>query len=119
MRKPLGVSLTVVATVALACCGRRRVDPCASASFNEEACREAVRGGGYYWQGTWYPMTYAHPYPYYYDQYHTYLSRGGTAVSAPGVSYSPPAGSVERGGFGATGESHGGEGSSHGGGAGE
>ena len=107
MRKPVRVTLTVVATVALACCSRRRVDPCDAASFNEVACQDAVGGGGYYWQGSWYPMRYSHPYPYYYDQYHSYVSRGGTVVSAPGKSYGRPSGSAVRGGFGATGEGHG------------
>ena len=107
MRKPVQVSLTVVATLALACCGRRRIDPCDAASFNVDACQEAVRGGGYFWQGSWFPVTYSHPYPYYYDQYQTYVVRGGTVAGAPDASYSRPAGGVERGGFGASGEAHG------------
>lgn len=107
MRKPVRVTLTVAAAVALSCCSRRRVDPCDSASFNEMACQDAVRGGGYYWGGSWYPMQYSQPYPYYFDHYRSYVSRGGTVVSAPGTSYARPAGSVVRGGFGATGVGHG------------
>jgi len=117
MRKPAEVALTVVAAVALASCGRKRVDPCDAATFNEQACQNAVSSGGYYWDGTWHPTGYSHPYPYYYDQYHTYVSRGGAVVSAPGSSYSRPSGgSVERGGFGASGEAHGGGEGGHGGG---
>jgi hypothetical protein len=63
-------------------------------------------------------MSYSHPYPYYYDSYHTYVSRGGTVISAPGASYSGPASGVERGGFGASGAAHGG-GEAGGHGAGE
>jgi hypothetical protein len=107
MRKPVRISLTVVGTVALACCARKRVDPCNTATFNQEACQQAVQSGGYYWQGSWYPVSYSHPYPYYYDQYHSYVSQGGSVVSPPAAAYSKPSGGVERGGFGASGEGHG------------
>jgi hypothetical protein len=107
MRKSVQVTLTVVATVALAGCNRRRLDPCDSATFNEMACQQAVQSGGYYWNGSWFPMVYSHPYPYYYDHYHSYVSRGGSVVSAPGTSYGRPGGSVVRGGFGSSGEAHG------------
>lgn len=107
MRKPVRVTLTVVAAVALAGCARRRVDPCEAATFNEMACQQAVSGGGYYWGGSWYPMRYSHPYPFYYDHYHSFVSRGGTVISAPGVSYARPSGSVVRGGFGSIGAGHG------------
>ncbi|HKE21128.1 MAG TPA: hypothetical protein VKB88_01995 [Bryobacteraceae bacterium] len=116
MRKPVEVALTVVATVAMASCGRQRVDPCAAATFNEQACQNAVTGGGYYWNGSWYSTSYSHAYPYYYDQYHSFISRGGTVVSAPGTSYSRPSGgTVVRGGFGSSGEAHGGSAGGHGG----
>lgn len=108
MRKSLRVTLTVVAAVGLASCNRRRVDPCDSASFNQQACQDAVASGGYYWHGSWYPMRYSHPYPYYYDQFHSYVSRGGSSVSAPAGAYGRPSGSVVRGGFGSIGEAHGG-----------
>ena len=110
MRKSAKVTLTVVAVVGLASCGRKRMDPCQSASFNEQACQQAVRDGGYYWGGSWYPMTYSHPYPYYYDSYRGYMSHGGRVYSAPSSSYSRPSGSssssVTRGGFGSTGSGH-------------
>jgi hypothetical protein len=116
MKKSAKVTLTVVAAMGLVSCGRSRRDPCQSQSFNEMACQEAVRSGGYYWGGSWYPMVYRNPYPYYYDSYHTYVSRGGRVYSAPSGSYSRPAGAASsapssggtvRGGFGSTGSSHG------------
>ena len=108
--------MTVVAAVGLASCGRSRRDPCDQASFNEMACQDAVRSGGYYYGGSWYPMMYRYPYPYYYDSYHSYVSRGGRVFGAPPGSYNRPAGAsapasssggVVRGGFGSTGASHG------------
>jgi len=105
MRKSTRVALTLVGAVALAGCGRRHLDPCDSASFDELACQDAVRSGGYYWGGTWYPMQYHYPYPYYYDQYRSYVVRGGTVTAAPGGSYAHPG--VVRGGFGSTGAAHG------------
>ena len=110
MKKSSRVTLTVVAAIGLASCGRGRRDPCEPGYFDEYACQQAVSSGGYYWGGNWYPMVYHYPYPYYYDHYHTYVSRGGRVVTAPSGSYSRPAGSssgVERGGFGSTGASHG------------
>jgi hypothetical protein len=108
MKKSTKVSLTVVAAMALASCGRSRRDPCEQGSFNEMACQEAVRSGGYHWGGAWYPMVYHYPYPYYYDTYRTYVSRGGRVYSAPAGSYARPSSSsgVTRGGFGSTGSSH-------------
>lgn len=108
MRKSVQVSLTVVAGAALAACGSKRADPCDAATFNEQSCQDAVAKGGYYWEGSWYPMNYSHPYPYYYGSYHAYISNGGTVVAAPAGSYSPAAGSVVRGGFGEAGGAHGG-----------
>jgi hypothetical protein len=108
MRKSVEVTLTVVAGVALAACGAKRADPCDSATFSEQACQDAVAKGGYYWDGNWYPMTYSHPYPYYYGTYHAYIANGGSVSAAPAGSYS--AGSVVRGGFGAAGAAHGGGG---------
>jgi hypothetical protein len=29
-----------------------------STTVSDEACQEAVRNGGYYWRGSWMPMTY-------------------------------------------------------------
>jgi hypothetical protein len=118
MKKSAKVTITAVAAMGLALCGRRHPDPCAAATFNEMACQDAVRSGGYYWQGSWFPMAYSYPYPYYFDSYRRYVSSGGTVVSAPGNVYGRPgagaAGSapdsssgVERGGFGSTGSGHG------------
>ena len=71
------------------------------------ACQEAIRNGGYYYGGSWFPMTYSNPYPYYYDSYRGYVSHGGSVSTAPYASYSRPAGApasgVERGGFGSSG----------------
>jgi hypothetical protein len=119
MKKSARVTLTVVAAMGLAACSRRR-DPCQTQYFDETACADAVRNGGYYWGGTWYPMRCSYPYPYYYDQYRTHISRGGSVSHAPSGSYAAPAagkrfgtgGSVSspgvtRGGFGSIGAGHG------------
>jgi hypothetical protein len=110
MKKSAKVTLTLVATVGLAACSRRR-DPCEPAYFNELACQEAVSNGGYYWGGSWYPMVYHDPYPYYYDGYRTYVLRGGRVSGTPaGIYGKPTSGSsagVERGGFGSTGSGQG------------
>jgi hypothetical protein len=103
MRRSLRVTLTVVSGVALISCGRRALDPCANQTFNAQACQDAVRSGGYFWNGTWYPMKYTHPYPFYYDSYQSYH---GPSSGASAASYAQPSG-VERGGFGSTGEAHG------------
>jgi hypothetical protein len=109
MKRSSKVTLTVVSVIGLAACSRRR-DPCESTYFNEAACADAVRSGGYYWNGGWVPMTYHYPYPYYYDSYRSYVSRGGRvygnggAYAKPGTS--SPGGTV-RGGFGSIGASHG------------
>jgi len=125
MKKSTKVTLSVVAAVGLASCGRGRRDPCQAEYFNEMACQQAVSSGGYYWGGSWYPMVYHYPYPYYYDHYHTYVSRGGRVTSAPSNSYTRPStpgktfgtggsssssgasssGGTVRGGFGSTGSS--------------
>lgn len=121
MKKSAQITLTVVAAVGLAACGRRRLDPCQSASFNQQACQEAIDRGGYFWGGSWYPMSYGHPYPYYYDSYRGYVSRGGKVTTAPATSYSgskyasgggssgssSSSSGVTRGGFGSTGSGHG------------
>jgi hypothetical protein len=130
MKRSSRVTLTIVAAVGLAGCGRRRMDPCEPSYFDERACQDAVAFGGYYWRGTWFPVTYSNPYPFYYDSYRTYVSRGGRIYTAPANSYSHPAtdagkqfgkgsgsgtssggsspgsSSVTRGGFGSTGAGH-------------
>ena len=113
MKKSAKVTLTAVAAMGLAACGRRHPDPCEAATFNEQACQQAVQSGGYYWQGSWYPLVYHYPYPYYYDSYRSHVSSGGAVVAAPAGAYNHPAASapgspgVVRGGFGSTGAGHG------------
>ncbi|MCU1235909.1 MAG: hypothetical protein JWP63_3876 [Candidatus Solibacter sp.] len=113
MKKSAKVTLTVVAAMGLASCGRSRRDPCDQSYFNEMACQDAVRGGGYYYGGSWYPMMYHYPYPYYYDHYRTYVRGGGRIYSSPSGVYARPSGGgatsspgVQRGGFGSTGAGH-------------
>src|SRR5215831_14713003 len=116
MKKSAKVTLTVVAAVGLASCGRGRRDPCQPEYFSEYACQDAVQSGGYYWGGTWYPTVYHYPYPYYYDGYRRHVSAGGHVISAPVGTYAKPAGrtfgtgggasspgGTVRGGFGSTG----------------
>ena len=107
MKKSANITLTVVAAMGMAACNRRP-DPCEAGSFNEQACNDAVRNHGYYHGGSWVPMYYSHPYPYYYDTYRGYVARGGTVRSAPSGIYSAPGSSsgVSRGGFGSTGAAH-------------
>jgi hypothetical protein len=111
MKRSSRVTLTVVAAMGLAACSRR-YDPCEARYFDATACADAVRGGGYYWRGSWYPMTYHYPYPYYYDGYRRHVSRGGSVVAAPSGSYgrpgmsAPSSGGTVRGGFGSTGSGH-------------
>jgi hypothetical protein len=122
MKRSSKVTLTVVAAMGLTACSRR-YDPCESRYFDATACADAVRGGGYYWHGSWYPMTYSYPYPYYYDSYRRHVSSGGSVVTPPAGSYArpgvsgpgksfgtggstPSSGSTMRGGFGSTGAGH-------------
>jgi hypothetical protein len=114
MKKSAKVTLTVVAVVGLASCGSRRPDPCEAATFNEQACQQAVQKGGYYYNGSWFPMAYHYPYPYYYDSYRGYVAGGGVVRPEPAASYSGTG--VVRGGFGTTGA---GQASGDGAGAGE
>jgi hypothetical protein len=113
MKKSARITLTVVATMGLAGCIRRHPDPCESVTFNEQACQDAVRNGGYYWGGSWIPMGYRYPYPFYYDSYRSYVSSGGTVEAAPTEAYGrtfgghSPSSGVERGGFGGIGAGHG------------
>jgi hypothetical protein len=108
MKRSSQVTLTVVAAMGLVACSRRH-DPCESQYFNDAACSDAVRSGGYYWRGGWVPMTYSYPYPYYYDSYRTHVQRGGKVFGTPSGAYSRPSsgGSTVRGGFGSTGAGHG------------
>ena len=105
MKKSSQVTLTILAAVALAGCGRR-YDPCDARYFNDLACRDAIRQGGYYYHDVWYRTSYDHPYSYYYNSYHTHVALGGYSSASSYSSYSHSSSSVARGGFGATG-SHG------------
>jgi len=118
MKRSSQLTLTVVAAIGLTGCSRR-YDPCDERSFDAGACGEAIRGGGYYWDGSWVPMAYSHPYPYYYDAYRSRISRGDPVATVPTGIYTRPAGAaggdaahpaggVTRGGFGSTGAGHGG-----------
>ena len=107
MKRSSQVTLTVVAMVGLASCSRRR-DPCESSYFEPTSCADAVRNGGYYWHGSWFPMVYSNPYPYYYDSYRSHVQRGGKVFGTGSGSYARPAGApasggAVRGGFGGTG----------------
>src|SRR6187402_184759 len=99
MKRSSKVTLTVVAMMGMAACSRRR-DPCESQYFNDLACQEAVRSGGYYWGGSWHPMTYHYPYPYYYDSYRSHVAKGGKVFGSSSGSYAKP---TARSGFGSTG----------------
>jgi hypothetical protein len=101
MKKSARVTVTIVAAMAIAACNRQRRDPCEAATFDEQACNNAIKSGGYHYGGRWVPMYYSHPYPYYYDMYRGYTARGGTVRAAPPGSYNAP--SARRGGFGSTG----------------
>ena len=108
MKKSSKVTLTLVAALGVAACNRRRVEPCQPATFNQQACQQAVSAGGYYWNGSWWPMTYHYPYPYYYDSYRSYVGNGGQVSAAPPEAYVHSASPVvTRGGFGTTGAGEG------------
>ena len=111
MKKSSKVTLTILASVALAGCGRR-YDPCDARSVEPLACQDAVRQGGYYYNNIWYRTTYNRPYTYYYNSYQTHIMTGGRSYSHGYSSYShsSSSSSVSRGGFGSTG-SHGSSGS--------
>ena len=120
MKRSSHVTLTIVTLAGLAGCARR-YDPCDERTFDATACADAIRGGGYYWNGSWVPTTYSHPYPYYYDAYRARIASGGSVTAAGAGAYARPSGGgaaaggdpshaapgVTRGGFGSTGAAHG------------
>src|SRR5215470_4193465 len=116
MKKSLQVTLTVVAAMGLAARAQSRSDPCVQATFNEQACQEAVRARGYCWNGKWVRLNYHYPFLYFYDLYAEYVAQGETAVPAevgnchpPLISFIGTHGSAHggaRGGFGSTGSGH-------------
>src|SRR5262245_36364346 len=86
MKKSSKVTLTILASLALAGCGRR-YDPCDARYFNEVACQNAINSGGYYYNDVWYRSSYGHPYPYYYNSYHTHILLGGSHHSYSTSTY--------------------------------
>lgn len=112
MKKSAGVRLTVVAAIAIAARAQGPADPCAAATFNEQACRDAVQAQGYCWNGRWVKLKYHYPYPYYFDSYLSYIGAGGTINAADVGSCGPPRSffllghSTHRAGFGGTGAGH-------------
>jgi len=56
-------------------------DPCGAATFNEQACHEAVRANGYCWNGKWVRLKYRYAFPYYYDLYADYMAQGGLVIA--------------------------------------
>jgi hypothetical protein len=116
MRKSAGVGLTLVAAMAASLQAREpRPDPCAAATFNEEACRMAVQNRGYCRNGRWVRMKYRQPFPSYYDAYTEFIEEGGSA-NAMEVGACGPSGLFDirhhggyaaRGGFGRSAGCHG------------
>jgi len=114
MKRSGAVSLTVVAAFGVAARAEHRLDPCATANFNEAACAAAVQNRGYCWNGRWVRVKYHYPYPYYFDAYQEFLANGGTVSAAVLGSCSPSgeggalfgAHGASRAGFGSTGACH-------------
>lgn len=63
------------------------VDPCFDQTFNQPACEAAVQNRGYHYHGSWVPMFYPNPYPFYLDRHNSYVARGGTVYSSPAFMY--------------------------------
>jgi hypothetical protein len=82
MKKSIGVSLTILAAFGVSARAERRLDPCAAATFNDQACQEAVQNRGYCWNGRWVRMKYRQPYPYYFDVYDEFVAVGGVTTPA-------------------------------------
>jgi len=112
MKRSASVRLTVVAAISLAARGQQRLDPCAAASFNEQACQAAIQNRGYCWNGRWVKLKYHYPFPYYYDAYQEYVGNGGVVSAAavgscgPSLRHAGASHGASHGGFGATGASH-------------
>jgi hypothetical protein len=114
VRRSSQVKLTIVAAVSLALAkADPQPDPCGAATFDEQACRTAIRQRGYCLGDQWVPLHYSYPYPYYYDQYQVYALLVGPATPfQPGTcvhhtgAHGVFAGAATRGGFGAHGSCH-------------
>ncbi len=109
MKRSTAVPLTIVSALAsvVGACGPSQpaIDPCEAATFNQPACEYAIEHQGYYYNGTWYPHVYGHPFLYYSQGYGSYIAGGGRVRSIAPGSFEPRAG-VVRGGFGGIGEAH-------------
>ena len=114
MKRSGKVEIALVAGLALTGCGRRAYDPCAPQTFNQDACQEAIRNRGYYYEGNWYSHSYSGGYSNYYNGYYSYMRNGGNVTQIAPSEWSRPAGapstgsgSVSRGIFGSSSESSG------------
>jgi len=112
VKKSTNISLTLLAAASFAVCGQSRPDPCAAATFNQQACEAAVQNRGYCWNGRWIKLRYHYPYPYYFDAYQAHLASGGAVIPAtvdtcgPRHGLSGAHGVASRAGFGACGAGH-------------
>jgi hypothetical protein len=112
VKKSARIVLTVVGAMGMTARAQPGANPCDSATFNAKACKTAVRHNRFCSGGTWVPMTYQQPYPYYYDSYQAYMAGGGVLSSLPVENCSHSfAGffgghGVTRRGFGSTGAGH-------------
>lgn len=113
MKRSASVGLTVLAAFSMVARAQQRLSPCATTSFNEQACQAAIQTGGYCWNGRWVKLRYNNPYPYYYDLYQEYVANGGVVNAAVvGTCVAPTRRTtgghgVAHRGFGATGCGHG------------
>ena len=114
-RRSSAVPLTIVpalaAALTAASCSRQHYDPCEPVTYSQFECEAAVTHHGYWYGGTWYPHVYSYAPLYYYNGYHSYVSRGGRVRSLSPTTYSAPRAtpsrsSVVRGGFGGIGSGH-------------
>lgn len=91
MKKSQSIQLLFVNTLvlgAVACDDApTAVEPCATRTFNPEACEVAVQNHGYHYHGAWIPLMYPSPYPFYFGRYNSFVARGGTVFAAPRSAY--------------------------------
>lgn len=118
MKKSANVTLTLVAAMGIAARAQQRPEPCEAATFNEQACHEAIQAGGYCWNGKWVRLTYHYPFPYYYDLYWEHVTQGGVVSPAQVGTCRPwlrtimaahghgASGGAAHGGFGSSGACH-------------
>ena len=111
--KSAQVTLTIVAAMGIAARAQQGADPCAPDTFNQKACKTAIRRGGFCSGGEWIGGTYQESYPHYYDLYRSRIAAGGSVTPAVVENCPRPAwlggwwplfgGHAHRAGFGATG----------------